>query len=295
MSPLELHHDRYCVSEGPLSFFRAEHVTVLLADEQLRRTTQVVQIQLRPKTGQIFAQCPYFPTQAGLVGRFDVVVGPGGESHIGLGESGMTTSHLVKYSHPISGDAHFSQDGRVYTRVRRPSLRLDTEAGHLFEFHAFGLTSFDSIEPGGERAKRLYLPFVVLEATHAVTVVGEWIPKAKLQRLAASQPGGFGPIGELPRGRGGRPYLACLVGHPNVALDSFGLLAVNLHPIDGISSSVAPSVVLLGGWDAGPMMAQPGDTVGFLAFMYPCSELEQFRSRLGSIDYPGPGLAAPAG
>ena len=294
-SPFELHHERYLVSEGPLRYFRAEHVTVLLADEQLRRTTQIVQIQLRPKTGQIFAQCPYFPAKAGLVGRFDVVVGPEGTSRIGLGESGVTTSHVVKYSHPINGDAHFSQDGKVYSRVRRPSFRLDTGAGHLFEFHAFGLTSFDRIEPGGERAKRLYLPFAVLNATAAVTVVGEWVPKAKLREFAASQSDGFGPIGNLPRDRDGKPYLACLLGHPNPALDSCGLLAVNLHPIDEIPNSIPPSVILLGGWDAGPMVAQPGDNVGFLAFMYPCSNLEQFRSRLGSIDYPHAGVRAPAG
>lgn len=203
---------------------------------------------------------------------------------IRLGETGVTTSHKVKYSHPIDGRAHFSQDGRVFTRVRRQSIRLDQGEGNLFEFHAFGLGAFDEIVPGQERPKRLYLPFAVLKAADAVTVVGEWMPKARLRQLATERGEIVGPIARFPRKSDGKPYLACLLGHPYAGLADY-VLAVNLHPILSPPAEVEPTLLLLGGWDFDKPVIQHGDLVGFLAFMYPCKNSDEMRARLGSIDY----------
>lgn len=214
MSPFELNLATHEVVDGALRYFRAEQFTVLLADEEQRCTTQLLQIQLC-KNGQIFAQCPYFISSAGLVGECEAVVDEKMNGQIRLGEVGVTTSHLVKYSHPIDGRAYFSQDGKIYTRIRRQSFRLDTAYGHLFEFHLFGLSSFATIAPGEERKKRVYLPFATLSAAHAATLVGEWIPKTRLRQWAHEAGGTLGPIGHLPYDRAGKPYLACLLGHPN--------------------------------------------------------------------------------
>lgn len=57
MSPFELNLAKHEVVDGALRYFRAEQFTVLLVDEEQRRTTQLLQIQMR-KNGQLFAQCP---------------------------------------------------------------------------------------------------------------------------------------------------------------------------------------------------------------------------------------------
>ncbi|MDB4914685.1 MAG: hypothetical protein JWM95_2329 [Gemmatimonadetes bacterium] len=285
MSPFELNLAAHEVEDGPLRYFRAEQFTVLLADEEQRRTTQLLQIQLR-KNGQIFAQCPYFVSSAGLVGECETVVDGNMNGQIRLGEVGITTSHLVKYSHPLDGNAHFSQDGKVHTQIRRQSFRLDSAGGHLFEFHLFGLSSFAAIVPGEERKKRVYLPFATLGAAHAATVVGEWIPKARLREWAQEAGGTLGPIGHLPYDRAGKPYLACLLGHPNPDLDRYGLLSISVNPVVPPASISQPQLLMLGGWDAGSLKAGPGDSVRFLAFMYPAGNIDAMRRRLGSIDYP---------
>jgi hypothetical protein len=286
MPPFELNLAKHEVIDGVLSYFRAEQFTVILADEEQGRTTQLLQIQMR-KNGQIFAQCPYFAPSAGLVGECEAVVDEKMNGQIRLGEVGVTTSHLVKYSHPIDGKAHFSQDGKVYTRIRRQSFRLDSAGGHLFEFHLFGLSSFATLVPGEERKKRVYLPFATLNATRAATIVGEWIPKARLRQWAREMGSTFGPIGNLPYDRAGNPYLACLLGHPNPDLDRYGLLAISLSPVEPPSTISQPQLLMLGGWDGGALSMQPGDSVGFLAFMYPAGNIDEMKRRLGSIDYPG--------
>lgn len=52
------------------------------------------------------------------------------------------TSHLVKYSHYPDGNAHFSQDGKVFTKVKRKAVRLNDINGHLFTVTIHGLESF---------------------------------------------------------------------------------------------------------------------------------------------------------
>lgn len=287
MTPFDFRHAQFEVADGNLRYFVAERVTVLLMDEVRRRTTQLIQIQLRKTSGAIFAQSPYFPADAGLVGDCRVVADANLGAAIRLGETGVTTSHKVKYSHPLDGHAHFSQDGRVFTRVRRHSIRLDSGEGHLFEFHAFGLGAFDEILPGQERPKRLYLPFAVLDATDAVTVVAEWIPKARLRQVAEERGEIIGPVATLPREAGGKPYLACLLGHPYPSLNKY-VLAVNVYPMLSPLVGIDPTLLLLGGWDPDRPAIQHGDSVGFLAFMYPCSNSAEMRARLGSIDYKPP-------
>ena len=73
VTPFELRPDQFETAEGNLRYFVAEHVTVLLADEERRRTTQLIQIQLRKTNGAIFAQAPYFPANTGLVGECQVI------------------------------------------------------------------------------------------------------------------------------------------------------------------------------------------------------------------------------
>jgi len=43
--------------------------------------------------------------------------------------------------------------------------------------------------------------------------------------------------------------------------------------------------VFYGGFDAPEIMMEPTKEAGFLAFIYPVSEAEKVKERLGSVDY----------
>jgi hypothetical protein len=50
----------------------------------------------------------------------------------------------VKYAHHRDGEAHFSQTGRVYTHVRKRSVPLNEQIGHLWTIQLQGLNGFRS-------------------------------------------------------------------------------------------------------------------------------------------------------
>lgn len=88
---------------------------------------------------QILVQ-PYVTDTNGLL---SLVSHKKGESTASLLPGGRITRHIVKYSHPIDGNAHFSQTGRIYSTVRNVSKPLTNPGcGHLFTVMCHGLDGF---------------------------------------------------------------------------------------------------------------------------------------------------------
>ena len=88
----------------------------------------------------IFVNFPYQPDEPGLIARVEL---PPGKSHaFKLTDTADATTQKVKYSHPIDGNSHFSQTGKVRTTVYNQACRLDTSAGHFFSVDFSGITLF---------------------------------------------------------------------------------------------------------------------------------------------------------
>ena len=59
-----------------------------------------------------------------------------------------------------------------------------------------------------------------------------------------------------------------------------------LTPTPGMFSGSEPEMfVFSGGFDAREIMMESTKEAGFLAFIYPVSEAEKIKERLGSVDY----------
>jgi hypothetical protein len=96
--------------------------------------------------GMIFINFPYQPDKPGLVARVEL---PPGNSHtFNLTDTADATTQKVKYSHPIDGNSHFSQTGKVLTTVYNQACRLDTSAGHFFSIDFAGITQFRKCRTG---------------------------------------------------------------------------------------------------------------------------------------------------
>lgn len=68
---------------------------------------------------------------------------PPGDSHTFITtDTADGTTRRVKYSHPIDGRAHFSQDGQIITTIRNQADRLDQSAGHFFSVDIAGISLF---------------------------------------------------------------------------------------------------------------------------------------------------------
>lgn len=116
---------------------------------------------------------------------------PGGhrQEQIQLEDGGAVTSHKVKYSHHVDGNAHFSQDGRIRTTVRGRARGLRTAAGHIFSIDVQGLTQFaefDTDEYYGDRHGRGYFELQGPEP-EAVHIVGRWALLPEVVRIEDAQ------------------------------------------------------------------------------------------------------------
>jgi hypothetical protein len=101
----------------------------------------------------IFVNFPYQPDEPGLVAR--VTLPPGTRHTFDLTTTADATTQSVKYSHPIDGNTHFSQTGKVITTVYNQASRLDTSIGHFFSVFFSGLAMFREC-----RNKKPYVQFV---------------------------------------------------------------------------------------------------------------------------------------
>ncbi len=81
----------------------------------------------------------YHPNSRGLLSRQEVATG---QTAIHPNRGGVITSHRVKYSHHVDGRAHFSQDGKILTRVIAQSSPLTGTVQHIFSIELQGLGRF---------------------------------------------------------------------------------------------------------------------------------------------------------
>jgi len=191
----------------------------------------------------------------------------------------------VKYAHHTDGEAHFSQDGKVKTIIRKKSVPLEDYEGHLFSLHVRGLHDFDvptDVEwnkPPG--LKRTALTFTVDQDQKALKFVGRVHSSAWLQQRA--QGGLVSPAMDLvaPDGTMKKGFI-CSAPMGSPAQERCVVLTCEPFGVDEARQS---SLLFVAGFDSKSAMEDPTVPVSFLALSYPAENFADLRDRLGSIDY----------
>ncbi len=88
----------------------------------------------------IFVNFPYHPDAPGAACLAPVE--PTGAVAVNLDAVTSTTTHRVKYTHHVDGRAHFSQDRKIYTRIKNQARRLDEDIPHMFTMNFQGVDQF---------------------------------------------------------------------------------------------------------------------------------------------------------
>jgi hypothetical protein len=235
------------------------------------------------KDGSLFIHFPYFRHRTGILSSSEIPATGEAKVDVNIEQGGKVTSHLVKYTHHADGCAHFSQDGKIFTAIRRQSISLDRQNGHIFSLYIQGLHALDvAKEPKdscGISIKRSVIEFPVQPTAEAIKFVGRWLDINKLQ---ASEPNtNVGP--NVPMvDPDGRRADGILVASPYPSATH--VLAISCVAIPTLGPD--PEIFLFhGGFDATETMTDPRKKAGFLAFLYPVSEAATLRDRLGSVDY----------
>jgi hypothetical protein len=263
---------------GNIDAIRSERVVSVVKAGDLRaKAFQIV----FGGDGSLFITFPYFRHRIGLLSASAIPATGTRQAQVNLEQGGKVTSHLVKYSHHIDGRAHFSQTGKIITAIKRQSIALDRQHGHIFSLLIQGLDALDVANPmkdAGPSPKRSVVDFQV-EPSEAVKFVGRWFDVNKM-RFSNPTPT-IGPT-LLTMDADGVQRNACLFASPHA--NARHVLVVTCETIPKLGP--APEMFMFyGGFDPREIMTNPTREAGFLAFLYPLSEAEKIKERLGSVDY----------
>lgn len=249
---------------------------------------QVCQIGFGKRDGTLFVSFPYFPKTSGLLSVATMPPASGGSLTLSLHEHGKVTTHLVKFSHHPDGRAHFSQDGKVYTAVKRQSFPLNGPIGHVFWLHIYypyGLKPFDQEK---RDPKRAYLRNIFTPALpQAVTVAAEWRRKAEV--VGTIHPAGHlaGPLSDVKTKSTGHQRKVFFFGPPEGYPGQDHVLLISTEATLSLPNITEPQMIFLGGFDHHevPDPNVPANHTGCLAFIYPAENYEDLLPKLGSVDF----------
>jgi hypothetical protein len=116
--------------------FRSERIIVTLQIGSKRH--KIFQLFFG-RDRSLYVSFPYFRHRTGILAAATIPANGQTTSQVNLQIGGKIASHLVKYSHHPDGRAHFSQDGRVRTEIKRQSVALDQQWGHIFTVQVQGI------------------------------------------------------------------------------------------------------------------------------------------------------------
>jgi hypothetical protein len=270
----------------PGSVHRSERYVVVVEHHGLHR--KLLQIQFSKTDGSIFINFPYYRFTVGVV---SLVQWPGGlpSANLSLEHGGSVTSHLVKYSHHPDGRAHFSQDGRVRTVIKKMAVPLANVEGHLFTVHAQGLDEFECAKPADTAVtmsrKRTVIRFLFGdERPNAIKFVGRLYQYTSLEQRAVN--GMVNPTVQLesPDGKISQGFVC---SSPTGFPCESQCLVISCEAIPVLDQARTSLLTFVGGFDSAAAMNDANQPVSFLALSYPADDAEVLRTRLGSIDYVG--------
>lgn len=232
----------------------------------------------------LFVNFPYFRHRTGVLAAAKIPGNGQMTSQVDLKVGGKVASHLVKYSHHPDGRAHFSQTGKVRTEIKRQSIALDSQWGHIFTVQIQGLEGFDKADDSkdvGVSPKRTTITFSIsdLPEPYAVKFVGRWFDISKLPLDSDAR----SPVGPCLNAQDpdGRQQSGVLVASPHENARHVLLLTGERIPLLGPDPEI---LLFFGGFDAREIMNDTAKEAGFLVFSYAASNADDLKKTLGSVD-----------
>lgn len=265
--------------------FRSERYVITVEVGAYRY--KLLQVMFRKTDGSLFVTFPYYEHSEGIVSLITWTPENVPPTSLSLEPGGKATSHLVKYSHHPDGRAHFSQDGKVFTALKKQSIPINKIQGHVFTVQLQGLTSFEQLNRNEYNlpptAKRTILNFSFGNAEpQAVKFVGSWFSQAVLMKNMQS--GVLGPVMTAINPQG-KSYLAFLCSAPEGHAGEGRILVLTCEGIPRLSKDEETALTFIGGFDDAAIVNDLSRTTTFLALSYPVENADDLAERIGSIDF----------
>lgn len=238
------------------------------------------------KDGSFYVMFPGFRNYPGIASHVVMPATPEGHGSrdYNLADAGRVTSHMVKYSHHPDGRAHFSQDGKVVTTIRRTAASLSVQSGHVFTIQ---IQNVEALSVATAPRPQM-VSFAAPDDTFALKLLGYRFQSSALQFApdagAASEDG---TDVQLLIDDGASRKLAAIRGAPGDAPLSDRVLAVTCEVTPPLTIDRDDNLIFLGGFDLAEVALNHGVESGFLAMAYPCSDFEGLCQSIGHMDFVG--------
>ena len=269
------------MTQFELKAYGADRVVMGVHNSSMRK--KIFQINFKSKDGSLFVSVPYAKLGMGRVGVVECP--PGNPESIQFGDSAPVTMHSVKYSHHPDGEAHFSLDGKVFTRVRRKAVPLTAAAGHLFTLMVQGLHRFDDLNPDDiPSPKRGIVSMPVIEGhIEALKFVGHLHSSSNFAKRLL-RPKMESALMPLVRSDG-RCLVGAVLATRLTQSNHQYLLVISVEEIKTIAAHTDLYVSLMGGFDPPDIAFDHSRPTSFLMMIYPeLSDMSALLESVGSID-----------
>ena len=249
---------------------------------------KLFQIMFSKKDGSLHVNFPYYKHQTGLVTLVRFVGEP---DSVNLGKGGKVTSHRVKYSHHVDGRAHFSQDGRVRSSMRKMAVPLKNLKGQVFTIQLQGLDDFakwDQKIKSGPNAPTYVRLDGGPERPPALKFIGWWHPMSEI--VPPEPTATVGPIVTYQindKLHGARLATGVLLVPLPESPNQGAALVLTCEMRPQITESGPSILSFMGGFDAPEIVNDLSQETSFLSLIYPVPEDKYLNlsERIGSIDF----------
>lgn len=264
-----------------LHAYGADRIVVAVQNSDLHK--KIFQINFKSSDGSLFVEFPYAKLGAGRLGIVHCPAGTPESLH--FGENAPATTHSVKYVHHPDGEAHFSQDGKIFTKIRRKAVPLTAARGHIFTVMVQGLRHFaDLTQKDVPTPKRGVVPMPVAEGEiNALKFVCHLYSSVDLAKMLQ---GSHMDSPWLPIVfEDGRRLVGIVLATKLVQAGQQYFLLVSVEEIRRIAGHTDLYVSLMGGFDPPSIVFDHGRQMSFLMLMYPeVRDMTALLDSVGSVD-----------
>jgi hypothetical protein len=188
----------------------------------------------------------------------------------------------VKLSHHPDGKVHFSQDGKIISKVGRRGFSLRDSIGLVFQLHSYHPSAFSRLMKA--KAGRAYLPFLCRPTLpKAITIEAQWRRRSDVEANIEPQGRRAGPLNEIIHRKSGARSQVFFVGQPQGFPLRDHVLLVSVEPTRELPNITDPTMILVGGFDPHEGTSRQE---GLLSWMYPHHPSDALRTQLGTVDLP---------
>ena len=271
--------------------FVSERFVITVETAQERR--KVFQILFLRKDGSLFVAFPYYVNSSGLLTLATLRAKTKYPASLQLIDGGKITGHRVKYSHHPDGEVHFSQDGKIFSTVRKLSAPLSEEEGHIFTVQVQGLKDFQGLKQNEIKPLLTYKKTILnYRFDHgqpeAIKFLGYWYRESSLTRQISQFRNEPWAILEKPdhsRVRG------MIISDPFLESDEKHYLIMTCEGIPMVDKDKYSTLIFMGGFDRREIELNHRMDTKFLALAYPSTGLyKELLRQIGTVDYTKPTL-----